>query len=199
VTISRESDDIWHVPLIGRKQSPPSCSNPIVNGGFEGSDGWTIGVNEYPAAYSTGTVHGGSRSMRIGITEPGSNRYAYSSVWQFLAIPSGVSKAVFSFWLFPMSSGAYDPFPLRLPAVIPTSEAGVAMASDAQYVLLYDQWENQHTLVFQRINGGAWQGYSIDLKAFAGQTVKLYFGVFNNGYGGVVSMYVDDVSLEVWP
>jgi len=34
------------------------------------------------------------------------------------------------------------------------------------------------------------------MTAAAGQTVKLCFGVYNNGCGGVTAMYVDDVSLE---
>ena len=40
---------------------------------------------------------------------------------------------------------------------------------------------------------------SYDLSAFAGQTVRLYFGVVNDGDGAPTGMYVDEVTLVVCP
>jgi hypothetical protein len=33
--------------------------------------------------------------------------------------------------------------------------------------------------------------------AYAGRTIKLHFGAYNNGWGGATGMYLDDVSLEL--
>ena len=39
--------------------------------------------------------------------------------------------------------------------------------------------------------------HQFDLLGYAGQTIKLQFGVYNNGGGGVTGMYLDDASLEL--
>ncbi len=36
-----------------------------------------------------------------------------------------------------------------------------------------------------------------DLTAYAGQTVELKYGTFNDGEGGVTAMYVDDVTVTI--
>jgi bacillopeptidase F (M6 metalloprotease family) len=58
-----------------------------------------------------------------------------------------------------------------------------------------DQWIAR--LLWQRRNDQVWMYHQFDLMAYAGRTVKLYFGAYNDGAGGVTGMYVDDVSLEV--
>ena len=44
---------------------------------------------------------------------------------------------------------------------------------------------------------GPWRLYDYDLLPYAGSTVRLQYGVYNDGYGGVCAMYLDDVSLEI--
>ncbi len=36
-----------------------------------------------------------------------------------------------------------------------------------------------------------------DLTDYAGQRIKLHFGVYNDGQGGLTAMYLDDVSVQV--
>ena len=38
-----------------------------------------------------------------------------------------------------------------------------------------------------------------DMTSYAGQTVRLYFGAFNDGDGAATGMYVDEVSLVACP
>jgi bacillopeptidase F (M6 metalloprotease family) len=38
---------------------------------------------------------------------------------------------------------------------------------------------------------------TVDVTAYRGQTVKLWFNVHQDGYGDLTSMYLDDVSLAV--
>ncbi|MEM7118035.1 MAG: cohesin domain-containing protein [Chloroflexota bacterium] len=175
----------------------PSCWNGIVNGGFEAGNGWTIGDNEYWASYSSATARSGSRSMRVGIVNSADNRFAYSSTWQYVTIPSSATDATLRFWLAGSTTGTLgtqEVGPLERPLRIPISSTERSLNDDAQYVLIYDAWGNQHTLLYQRHNHG-WQQHSFNLGSFAGQQIRIYFGVYNNGFGGVTGMYVDDVEL----
>ncbi len=175
----------------------PNCTERIVNGGFENNSGWQININEYPAAYSSAVVHAGSWAMRTGIVNPADNRYSYSSIQQAVTIPDSAGNVTLRFWLHPLTTGSaaarLDP-----PPIIPTSsESDIQLSDDAQMVLLYNH-AGQHTLLFQRQNTG-WSYHEINLTAYRGQTVTLYFGVYNNGWGGITAMYVDDVSLVSCP
>jgi bacillopeptidase F (M6 metalloprotease family) len=44
-----------------------------------------------------------------------------------------------------------------------------------------------------------WTNMSFDLSGYAGTTIILQWGTFNNGTNGITSMYVDDVTLQVCP
>lgn len=47
--------------------------------------------------------------------------------------------------------------------------------------------------------GKVWTSMSFDLSGYTGATIMLQWGTFNNGTGGITSMYVDDVILQVCP
>ena len=55
------------------------------------------------------------------------------------------------------------------------------------------------TLFWDLSNAQKWQEHSYDLTPWAGQTVSLQWGVYNDGMGGQTAMYVDDVSLPIAP
>lgn len=176
----------------------PSCTNAVLNGGFEENNAWVIELNEYPAATTTAVVYEGARSMRVGITNAAHNRFAYSSAWQYVTLPNTFSSATLSFQLYPVS-GSWINFAPSRPEIVPTNQAEGMLSGDAQYVLLFDQYGNQRTLLFQLSNAGVWQAHSYDLAAYAGQTVRLYFGVYNDGWSGSAGMFVDAVKLEICP
>jgi hypothetical protein len=75
------------------------------------------------------------------------------------------------------------------------------LADDAQYVILYDEsGVKLRTLWSARLDNRSWtQHGSFDLSAYAGQAVRLYVGVFNDGDGAPSGMYVDEVSLVACP
>jgi len=67
-----------------------------------------------------------------------------------------------------------------------------------QYVIVHDEdewWIG--TLLWQRSDAQAWTYHEFDLTAYAGQTIKPNFGVYNDGQDGITAMYADDVSLEI--
>ncbi|OQY21244.1 MAG: hypothetical protein B6I34_07625 [Anaerolineaceae bacterium 4572_32.1] len=172
------------------------CREEIANGSFESDGGWEIPLTKYPAGFVTTTIHSGSRSMRIGIVEPGENRYSYSSVRQWVTIPADAISATLRYWLYPTSG---EPATLEMPAgPLAATLQEAAMSGDTQYVLILDENEEWiDTLFWQRSDAGQWTFHQSDLLAYAGRTVKLHFGAYNDGQGGVTGMYVDDVSLEL--
>ncbi len=187
--------NVVHVNFI----ASVNCTDGIINGGFEASDGWELPGTEYPAAYSTAQVHGGTRALRTGIISAGDNRYSYSSGRQAVSIPAGTTGAALRFWLKPYSGETVQ-------AALPPEPANgqvfseQVLAGDIQYVLILDQYNNIiDTLVWQRSNTQIWTYYEVSLAQYAGRTIKVHFGTYNDGYSGVTSLYVDDVSLEICP
>ncbi len=185
---------------------PTQCSERISNGGFENNTAWYIPLTEFSAGYSTFLAHTGYRSMRTGIYYSYHNRYAYSDVRQTVSIPAGMSSAVLSFFAYSMSgeaSAASLPEAAALKAETSPTAAELgpeAMAGDVQYLLVLDQWGNWiDTLLWRRANETYWRYFQFNLARYIGSTIQLQWGTYNNGYGGVTSMYVDDASLQACP
>ncbi len=177
--------------------TPRPCTEVVANGSFETDGYWELPITAYPAAYTSAAAHYGYRAMRVGILNPADNRYSYSSARQLVTIPANAASATLRFWLYPVSGE--PPANLSLPARLLTlMTQDATLYGDAQYVDLLDQNDQWLTeLLWQRRNDQVWMYHQFDLMAYAGQTIKLYFGAYNDGAGGVTGMYVDDVSLEV--
>lgn len=157
---------------------PTECTNLMINGGFENNQAWYMPVTPYTAGYSTAFYRSGSRSMRTGIYYESHNRYAYSDARQAVKLPKTLSKARLSFYIKPNTTAAWN---------------------DVQYVILLDQWGNWiDTLVWQLSNLG-WTYREFNLLNYAGETIQVNFGTYNDGFSGVTSLYVDDVRLDVCP
>jgi photosystem II stability/assembly factor-like uncharacterized protein len=184
---------VWHY-------STPA-EDILINGGFEAGSGWDLPKTPRPAGYTERLAFDGSRSMRVGIVNE-RNEESYSSARQVVAIPANAISATLRFHLYPVSGEATQiaqsqAFPQnRVPA---GSTLAAAAVGDAQYVLLLnpDTGAILQILLWQLSNGQSWQPFTFDLLPFAGQSVRLHFGSYNNGTGGRTGMYVDDVSLVV--
>ncbi|MBN2549438.1 MAG: carboxypeptidase regulatory-like domain-containing protein [Anaerolineales bacterium] len=178
---------------------PPGCTEKVSNGGFENNSAWYAPLTAFSAGYSTFFKHNGARSMRTGIYYQSQNRYSYSDVRQTVTLPASLSSANLSFWIYSLSGEAYAAVPM---SESPTSAewSQEASAGDVQYLLILDAAYNWiDTLIWRRSNEQYWHYYSFDLRPYAGSTINLQFGTYNNGYSGVTAMYVDDVSLWVCP
>ena len=175
----------------------PGCSQVIVNSGFETSEAWGIPVTEYTAGYSTFLMRSGVRSMRMGIVAPADNRYSYSDAYQYVQIPADATQAMLSAYLYTMSGEAPD-LPLAPPPAPGMVLSAARLAGDVKYLLVLDADETIiGAPIWERTNHGQWYEYRVDLLAYAGQTIRLQFGVYNDGVNGITSMYMDDVTLEI--
>ena len=67
------------------------------------------------------------------------------------------------------------------------------LSSDVQYVLIIDQNYYWTAVYWNRTNTQSWTYFETDLLAWKGQTIKVQFGTYNDGYDGVTAMYVDEV------
>jgi hypothetical protein len=177
---------------------PGTCNEGFLNTGFENNDGWGIPVTAFSAGYSTERPHTGLRSMRNGVPYSVHDRYSYSDAYQLASIPLTVRTSTIGMWIYPISGE------LATAAVAdqPTAEllSTSASAGDVQYVLVLDRYGNWiDTLLWQRKNSQTWTYHQFDVSKWIGTTIRLQFGVYNNGYSGATSMYVDDTSLQLCP
>jgi PKD repeat protein len=179
----------------------PTCTFVLVNGGFEGNEGWTFFPDTpYPATYTLAITHTGSRSLRTGIVDSVDDVESYSSAQQTVTIPSDVVSATLGFWLYTTS----EEITLKRQAPAPPRGAvfeAAPLADDLQYVLVMDEEDNVlgSPLVWDRMNDREWvyREFELAKPVYLGHTVKLRFGTFNDGRDGVTAMYVDDVSMEL--
>jgi hypothetical protein len=184
-------DDRAFVPLIASQLDAPSpppapdptptpnpCSQILLNPGFETDDAWVLNDTPADAFYTNSPVHAGTRALRAGISPGGENLYSYSSADQAVAIPTGVSSAVLSFWYYPLAA----------------DDAG-----DFHYVMIRADDDVWHTVFGGRENLGHWVYAEIDLHGYIGQAITLRIGAFNDGTEGVSSLTTDQVELYVCP
>ena len=178
-------------------QASTRCTQLVINGDMEADMAWVKPTTPATAVYTTNAAHSGDRSIRIGIIN-GTNREAYSSAYQQLTIPNTTITATLTFWLYPVSTGTLAlPDQAELLPGLTDGQLPTAPTNDAQYALILDSNNNTlATLLWTRQNSQAWQQHTYDLSAYAGQTIRILFGVYNNGTGGITGMYLDDVSLD---
>ena len=162
-----------------RVQATVADAELVVNGDMERDMGWVFPVTAAQGGYSTDEYVSPVRSARLGILSE-RNVYAYSSMYQHITAPA-------------LSAG--DSLVLSWKAYLLSQPLD---ANDLQYVQIRDQAGALHTIWQDRRHEAPhWLACSFDVSAYGGQDLRLYFGVKNDGVGGVTAMYVDDVSMTM--
>ena len=184
-------------PAPAEPPSPiPGCTSMFTNSDFSGTGGWVVPATHYVARYSAAQFLSPSQSMRTGITRTDINVYSYSDAYQTAKIPSGATAIQLNMWIFPSSSGTALDAPVPDPPAVGTRFGDAPLANDTQYVLVLDANENiVETLLWGRSNSQVWENVVFDLTKYKGRNIRIQFGTFNNGSGGITSMYVDDAFL----
>ena len=167
-----------------------------------------MAASTYPAGYTTQVVHSGLRSLRTGI-DGTTDKASYSAGYQDVAIPAGTADVTLSFWWHPITAETpltaaaaaepvQEPAPELVQAVISGAAPEGTLAGDLQYAVLADQNGNVlQTMLWTRSNARMWQWASYPVaKSLIGRTVRVLFGVYNDGNGRSSVMYVDDVALS---
>lgn len=159
-----------------------SCAGPrnlIANGGFEdGLAGWSVDAAFPPPVASGQRPHGGNRAAQLGTLDFSSAPFGDSAISQVLAIPRATGQTV-SFWEWSQGSG-FNFFDQQYVWVTPLDPSGPTVALMSELSSTQSYLERQ---------------FSLD--PFAGQTVRLTFGVHQQGFGGSTGMFIDDVTTSV--
>lgn len=171
------------LPTSARSGAPSyqTCSNVILNGGFETGGYWTLGPGPLAPAYVSSPVHSGSSAMQLGdVSQP--NTVAFSWVFQRITIPNDALSADLSFWVW--------------------LESEPNAGTDVQQALLMvpgstDLTQPYQVLWSKQSNALAWQKVPLSLLNEKGRTFDLYFSVTNDGAGGRTAMVMDDVALVI--
>ena len=183
---------LWHGTATTRAQGPPpapdeeasaahlspdGCSELIINGGFEATDlHWHLGGTALPPSYSTARTYAGTRALRLGIVDS-ANLDASDSLYQDIALPDSAQHFTLSFHYWASHEDA------------PGSDMQLLNIYEATTgVRLAQPWSRLS-------NEQSWQFEQIDLTHFRGRTLRIEFGVHNDGSGGRSALYLDDVSL----
>ncbi len=177
------------------------CSEGVTNGGFETDEGWLLPATASRAAYTSASAHTGARSLRLGLlpasrlapdSSPGAmtgeesnllGEHApagatYSTAHQTVILPAGAASLTLTLWRQPGTTAAAGDWQ-RLLLLKPNT-----------YAVLATLWRGLQ-------NDDAWQPAAFDLTPYRGQTVVLYFEVYNDSTGaaGRTWLFVDDISL----
>ena len=180
-----------------------ACTELVANGGFETAAAWTFAATGNPAGYSTAQAHTGSRSVRLGVVPAGATAAAisapdgtarpdgqrnllgelapdgasYSTAYQTLAIPATAETVTLTLWRRPGTQATGSDF------------QRVMLLKPGSYAVL--------TTVFKVLTAStAWQSVTFNLTPYRGQSIVLYFEVYNDDIsaGARTWLYVDDVS-----
>lgn len=166
--------------------------NLIINGSFENGDGnWNISngngdhhaVNIGEGIGETIIPMNGNNMFEIGFKDFSLQNNLEDSIYQIVSIPQNLSTDL-SFWSRLLS---YD--------VVDYDQFKVQIRQPDDKIL-------EDVLITGNINGidtfdSGWKNYSRSLGAYSGQTIKLWFGITNNGIddGKKTWGYLDDIKI----
>ena len=162
---------------------PEGCVELINNGTFEARGvGWSqegsVILPEYSAPpLPPGVVSHTGLAIRLGLVG-NVTAAGVSATQQLVQLPKESNEITLRFRYYP----EYENPPTR---------------GDFQYVDIYNSASGQFVgrALGGQQNDRGWIDRTYDLSNFAGEAVRLYFIVSNDGIGGNISMYVDDVSV----
>ena len=177
-----------YLPVILKNYATPElppirvCSNTVVNGGFESGEfapGWSSLSPNPPPAVVMSPVASGIYAARIGAATVSETitQTSYSSFEQALSIPANVVTATLSFARYRWSGD---------------------VISDTQYIVIVDGNGAVEYLINEQVHDPTWVTAEFDLKSYAGQTIKVWFGVVNRGaHPGSTGMALDEVQTQI--
>lgn len=187
------------IPAFSQAGAAEGCQQIILNSGMEEDAAWRF-VGGKPARYSTDMAHEGTQAILAGLTT-GRPYHIYSDARQWVAIPSNAISATLRMWWYPRTEEQASRLIERCTrGNCPTgtlAEGPLPAAQDLQYVLAVRPDWSFEWLLRGKANASQWQPLEFDLSRYAGRTIAIQFGVYNDPRGGLTSMLVDDVELWV--
>ncbi len=170
------------VPTTPLPPEDPNCPNILVNGSFEGFDGWHFGEDPVPARYVNNFFQEGARAVLLGNPpENPTNVVTFSSIRQLVTLPFTTGQIQLRWW-----------------RLLHTAQPGVATGNtDRQDLILLSPGLQPIQILRRELrNDGIWQEALVDLTNYRGQSLYIYFNAFNDANNARTWMYVDNVRLR---
>jgi len=153
---------------------PGNCIDLVKNGMFTyGLSGWYPSDNLLPVRLVGAPVLSPPSALQLG-TQTQQIR-SYSSVRQYVTIPAGTT-ATLQFWTWTWAQ----------PNAGADRQDAILLAPNNSVLAVL--WRTQ-------ANEQAWRQVAVNLSAYAGRSVAIYFNVYNDGYGGLTTMFLENVQL----
>jgi hypothetical protein len=187
------------------------CSGPIPNPSFESLNYYwnpiSGSANGYTPYYSSVQANTGFYSGFTGIpiATPAYPNVVSWSRWRSheIVIPDAATSADVDIYYWPQTSESVVRADSPMPSLVGFDTESPDMPSfvgDFQYLAVIDASTNVilETLMQVRANDQAWvSSGTLSMLNWHGRTVKLEFGVYNDGSGGQTLAYYDDVTVTV--
>jgi hypothetical protein len=156
----------------------PACLELVQNGSFTAlQSNWEaegnlagVGIASTPEPVRTAPY-----SLRLGST--GAVINGLSTARQLVTVPTGYGQVLLESWVYP--------------------QAQINQGADYQELAILNSAGVLVTAPWRVVGTtGGWTRLAFDISQFAGQSIYIRFGVFNDGQGGQTVLYVDDVSVR---
>jgi hypothetical protein len=174
----------------------------LINGDFETGDwtGWIHGGQNGQTwqLVISSRVNDGSFAGALGRwdtayhgSDPTAEPYGYEWFYQDFVVPQNVTYLKFYWWMETYDTAVWDWFDAYIQdtngntLVTILSQAGKPGTNYGPY------WSTQIA-----DGGSGWREVSVDISAYRGQEIRIYFDQRLDGYGDQQRVYVDDVTLE---
>lgn len=157
-------------------QTTAACQELLRNGNLEGSGGWSFGPTPVPGTIVDTPAHTDSFAIRLGIAGS-TNVVAYSTAYQTVTLPTNAEQIILTYWERPGATGDSGDY---REIVALRSDFTVLRSLERQAGPGNEQWTQR----------------TFDLTDLRGQTLVLYFNVYNNGSSATLVNYLDDLSLQ---
>lgn len=168
----------------------------LINGDFETGDwtGWEHGGENGQVWQKIlgAHVHGGSEAASLGRWDtsfhgydPTAEPYGYEWFYQDFVVPDNVTYLKFNWWLETYDTAAWDWFDAYIKDTNGNSLITIVNHGGKPGYNYGPYW-----------NTGSWREESVDISAYRGQKIRIYFDQRLDGFGDQQRVYVDDVRLE---
>jgi hypothetical protein len=175
----------------------------VTNGKFETGNtaGWTAGFEGTPpggyAVVLGGNVKEGRYALRLGRWDqiytgglygppaPGTEPFGYDYIYQDVVVPSSGSPTLrFSYNVQTYDTAIWDWFDVNIKNPASGANLATVVSHDGKPGYDYGTYWN-----------GGWKTVSYDLSPWRGQTVRIWFGNRQDGFGDQNAVFIDDVSI----
>lgn len=166
----------------------------IVNGDFETGDwtGWIHGGDYNYRIIAGARKHTGSYSSALGRWDtsyhgydPTSEPLGYEWFYQDFVVPDNITYLKFYWWMETYDTAAWDWF-----------DAYIKDTNGNNLITILSNAGKPGTNYGPYWTTSDWQEVKVDISAYRGQKIRIYFDQRLDGYGDQQRVYVDDVSLE---